>query len=102
MTSTIPPATRSLTRLVAELDKLLGEIHVELPPHAERRRLREQAGLSQAQFSRSMGVAERNVCNWEHPDRPEPTRTHRLLYRVALMRLAEQATSPMPAGQAEK
>lgn len=86
MTSTIPPPLRSLMRLFEELD-------AELPPHAERVRIRKEAGLSQRRLSIALGVAERNVCNWEKADAPEPTPDHRLRYRVMLEQLRERASS---------
>ena len=83
MTSTLPPALRGLARLLEEVD-------TQLPPHAERVRIRKDAGLSQRALSLALGVAERNVCNWEKADAPEPTARHRLLYRVALQELARR------------
>lgn len=88
MTTTLPPAMRGLTKLVHELEKILEEVDAELPPHAERRRIRVEAGLSQAALSRCMGVADRNVCNWEDPAKPEPAQAHRLVYQIALLQLA--------------
>jgi transcriptional regulator with XRE-family HTH domain len=67
--------------------QLFAEIDNPLPPHAERVRIRRDAGLSQRALSIALGVAERNVCNWEKPDAPEPTPTHKALYRLALEEL---------------
>lgn len=64
----------------------------ELPPPAERRAIREKAGLSQRGFALAMGVKERNLCNWEDPQGSEPTLAHRLVYRMALDIIRDRTT----------
>lgn len=93
MTSTIPPAIRGILQLLEELE-------AELPPPAERRRIREAAGLSQRRLSLALGVCERNVCNWEKEKADggnNPTRDNRLRYRLMLDQLRERAEAKQVA-----
>lgn len=62
-----------------------------LPIHSERRRIRTSAGWSQDRLARHLGVAQRNICNWEKPAASEPTPVHRTLYRLALRELERLA-----------
>jgi transcriptional regulator with XRE-family HTH domain len=63
----------------------------ELPVHAERRRIRTAAGWSQARLACHLGVAQRNIGNWEKSGAPKPTPIHRALYRTALRELERLA-----------
>lgn len=85
MTSTIPPSLARLAPLFQELDD------PELPPYAERRRIRRAAGWTQARLANHLGVAQRNICNWETVGASKPTPIHRALYRVALRELERLA-----------
>ena len=85
MTSTIPPSLRRLVPLFRELDD------PDLPCHGERRRIRSAAGWSQQRLAEHLGVAQRNISNWERVGMPSPTPIHRALYRLALKELEQRA-----------
>lgn len=85
MTVTLPPSLERLIPLFQELDD------DELPSHAERRRIRSAAGWSQARLAMHLGVAQRNIGNWERQGASEPTRANRILYRHALRELERLA-----------
>lgn len=85
MTSTLPPSLQRLVPLFHELDD------PALPCHRERLRIRVAAGWSQLLLARHLGVAQRNISNWERPGMPEPTPIHRALYRLALKELERRA-----------
>jgi hypothetical protein len=85
MTSTLPPSLERLVPLFRELD----DDH--LPPHAERRRIRRAAGWTQTRLAERLGVAQRNICNWERAEASQPTPIHRALYRVALREMERHA-----------
>ena len=59
----------------------------ELPDPAERRRLREAAGLSVIELARQMGVAHITVSRWENGQDPK-SGVYRRLYSDALNQLA--------------
>ncbi|MHB8465046.1 MAG: helix-turn-helix domain-containing protein, partial [Acidimicrobiales bacterium] len=56
-----------------------------LPPPAERRAIRERAGLTQQDFGDALGVDRATVCRWEAGRRPE--RPHLGAYVRLLQRL---------------
>jgi DNA-binding transcriptional regulator YiaG len=75
------------------LDELLVRVRSrrQLPPPAERRRIRETAGVSQRELALALGVSWTAVQRWEQGASP---RTHIDEYATALARLSEAAPSP--------
>ncbi|MFI9176095.1 telomere-associated protein Tap [Streptomyces lincolnensis] len=83
--------------LLSNVDALLEQVaQDDLPPPAERRRLREAAGLSQAQIAKALDTRREAVGNWE-AGRTEP----RPPQRAAYARLLEKLTERFPAPEAE-
>jgi DNA-binding transcriptional regulator YiaG len=60
----------------------------ELPAVAERRRIREAAGVSQRELAKALGVSWTAIQRWEAGARP---RTHVAEYAEALEKLASLA-----------
>jgi transcriptional regulator with XRE-family HTH domain len=60
-----------------------------LPPAAERARIRQAVGLTQAEIAMVLGVDRTTVCRWERGNR-QPRRTHLDKYVALLERLAEE------------
>ncbi|WUH88788.1 helix-turn-helix transcriptional regulator [Streptomyces sp. NBC_00433] len=83
--------------LFGAVDELLERVAAAeaLPPPAERRRLREAAGLSQAQVAKAVDTRREAVGNWES-GRTEP----RPPQRAAYARLLEGLAARFPAPQA--
>ncbi|MEU6120224.1 helix-turn-helix transcriptional regulator, partial [Streptomyces sp. NPDC047117] len=80
--------------LFRAVDALLEEVAQDpLPDPAERRRLREAAGLSQAQIAKALETRREAVGNWE-AGRSEP----RPPKRAAYARLLERLAARFPAG----
>jgi transcriptional regulator with XRE-family HTH domain len=69
------------------LDELVDRVRSrrELPIAAERRRIREAAGVSQRELARALGVSWTAIQRWEAGARP---RTRVVEYAEALERLA--------------
>nr|WP_079161039.1 helix-turn-helix domain-containing protein [Streptomyces fodineus] len=89
----------SQDELFAAVDELLaGE--PELPPPAERARLREAAGITQARLAQVLRTSTQTVKNWENGrSEPRPPRREayrRLLEGWAAKHPAEPATEPVP------
>ncbi|KUN00275.1 transcriptional regulator [Streptomyces yokosukanensis] len=92
--------------LFSAVDALLEEVaQNDLPSPAERRRLREAAGLSQTQVAAALATRRETVASWES-GRNEPRPPQRAAYARFLERLAErfpaspqetQTTPPAPA-----
>ncbi|MEV6536010.1 helix-turn-helix domain-containing protein [Streptomyces sp. NPDC051639] len=83
--------------LFSAVDALLEVVaQDELPEPAERRRLREAAGLSQAQIATAMGTRREAVGNWES-GRTEPRPPQRAAYARLLEGLATRFPAPAPA-----
>ncbi|MFF7705319.1 telomere-associated protein Tap [Streptomyces lydicus] len=81
--------------LFSAVDALLEQVaHEDLPPPAERKRLREAAGLSQAQIATALGARREAVGNWE-AGRTEPRPPKRAAYARLLEGLATRF--PIPA-----
>lgn len=83
-----------------DVDELLARVRARrsLPPAAERRRIREAAGVSQRELARALGVSWTAVYRWEQGSRP---RTHAAEYgRVLaeLKTLAPETRAPALAG----
>ncbi|MFF5827271.1 helix-turn-helix transcriptional regulator, partial [Streptomyces bacillaris] len=84
--------------LFSAVDALLEEAAREdLPAPAERRRLREAAGLSQAQIAKALETRREAVGNWE-AGRTEP----RSAKRAAYARLLEGLAARFPASAADE
>ncbi|MGW2051988.1 telomere-associated protein Tap [Streptomyces sp. NPDC001858] len=84
--------------LLSNVDALLEQVaQDDLPPPAERRRLREAAGLSQAQVAKALDTRREAVGNWE-AGRTEPRPPQRAAYAKLLEKLAERF--PAPDGEA--
>ncbi|MFG1809710.1 telomere-associated protein Tap [Streptomyces sp. NPDC049040] len=83
--------------LFSAVDALLEEVAASeaLPPPAERRRLREAAGLSQAQIARAVDTRREAVGNWE-AGRTEPRPPQRAAYARLLEGLAARFPAPAP------
>ncbi len=58
--------------------------HHSLPPPAERRRIREAAGLSQSDVALALGVSSPTVWRWEQEPGFSP-RSHRVLAEYAYL-----------------
>ncbi|MFF7199141.1 telomere-associated protein Tap [Streptomyces sp. NPDC088197] len=91
--------------LFSAVDALLEQVPAgDLPPPAERRRLREAAGLSQTQIATALGTRREAVGNWE-AGRTEPRPPQRAAYARLLEGLAAQfptpETPPAPTPQAQ-
>lgn len=67
-------------------------VRLRLPPPAERRRLRQRAGLSQLVIGRTLGVSAVTVCRWERGART-PSRRLAPLYADVLDRLARDVAN---------
>lgn len=82
------------TALFASVDALLEQAAApdDLPAPAERKRLREAAGLSQDQVSKALNVRRETVTGWE-AGRTEP----RPPKRAAYARLLDGLTARFPA-----
>ncbi|MDD1059685.1 helix-turn-helix domain-containing protein, partial [Streptomyces cocklensis] len=83
--------------LFSAVDALLEEVAAAevLPPPAERRRLREAAGLSQAQIAHAVDTRREAVGNWES-GRTEPRSPQRAAYARLLEGLAARFPAPAP------
>ncbi|MFE2413464.1 telomere-associated protein Tap [Kitasatospora sp. NPDC059408] len=82
------------------IDALLAEVdEEELPPPAERKRLRRAAKLTRARVAERVGVREETVWTWE-TGRSEPRPPQRGDYARLLRGLAERFPAPAPAAQA--
>ncbi|MDX3069013.1 helix-turn-helix transcriptional regulator, partial [Streptomyces sp. ND04-05B] len=85
--------------LFSAVDALLEQVaQDDLPPPAERKRLREAAGLSQTQVATATGTRREAVGNWES-GRTEPRPPQRAAYARLLEGLA--ARFPAPVGEEE-
>ncbi|MFI0898337.1 telomere-associated protein Tap [Streptomyces sp. NPDC020983] len=83
--------------LFSAVDALLEQVPSDdLPPPAERRRLREAAGLSQAQVAAALGTRREAVGNWEG-GKTEPRAPQRAAYARLLEGLAARFPAPEPA-----
>ncbi|MBY8888964.1 helix-turn-helix transcriptional regulator [Streptomyces sp. PTM05] len=81
-------------QLFSAVDALLEEVSQgELPTPAERKRLREAAGLSQAQVARALETRREAVGGWES-GRTEPRPPHRAAYARLLEGLAARYPAP--------
>ncbi|MEW2467961.1 helix-turn-helix transcriptional regulator [Streptomyces sp. NPDC046994] len=85
----------SQEELFASVDALLAE-EPQLPPPAERTRLREAAGITQARMAKAMGVTEQTVKNWEN-GRSTPTQVRLEAYQRLLNGWAERHPAPAAA-----
>ncbi|MFI1293387.1 telomere-associated protein Tap [Streptomyces sp. NPDC020792] len=84
--------------LFSAVDALLEQVaQDDLPPPAERKRLREAAGLSQAQIAKALDARREAVGNWE-TGKTEPRPPKRAAYARLLEGLA--ARFPAPASDA--
>ncbi|NJP48129.1 telomere-associated protein Tap [Actinacidiphila epipremni] len=81
--------------LFGAVDALLDEVAAgqTLPPPAERKRLREAAGLSQAQVAKAVDTRREAVGNWE-AGRTEPRPPQRAAYARLLEGLAARFPAP--------
>ncbi len=87
-------------QLFSAVDALLEQVaQDELPAPAERRRLREAAGLSQAQIANALNARREAVGNWE-TGKTEPRPPKRAAYARLLEKLAERFPAPAPAADA--
>ncbi|MGW7821823.1 telomere-associated protein Tap [Streptomyces puniciscabiei] len=84
-------------QLFSAVDALLEQVDQDdLPAPAERRRLREAAGLSQAQVATALKTRRETVASWEAGQR-EPRPPQRAAYARLLEKLAERFPTPEPA-----
>jgi len=88
--------------LFSAVDALLEQIAQDpLPPPAERKRLREAAGLSQDQVAKALGSRRESVGNWEsgrsEPRPPKRAAYARLLEGLAARFAPEEAAPEAPA-----
>lgn len=80
--------------LFSAVDALLEQVaQDDLPPPAERKRLREAAGLSQTQVAKATGTRREAVGNWES-GRTEPRPPQRAAYARLLDGLATRFPAP--------
>jgi DNA-binding transcriptional regulator YiaG len=89
--------TDSLTGSKPKVDELLERVRARrvLPPAAERRRIREQAGVSQHEVAKALGVSWTAVYRWEQGSRP---REHEAAYAELLAELQRIASVAPPEG----
>ena len=88
--------------LFSAVDALLEQIPSDdLPPPAERRRLREAAGLSQSQVATALGTRREAVGNWE-AGRTDPRPPQRAAYARLLEGLAQRFPAPAPQPPAQE
>ncbi|MEW9513880.1 helix-turn-helix domain-containing protein [Streptomyces bacillaris] len=82
------------------VESLLEEARLtaEMPPPAERLRLREAAGLTRAQVATACGVSRGTVQNWEREGGSDPVPPGRLPYLRLLRGLAEIHPAPAAPG----
>ncbi|MGW5353341.1 telomere-associated protein Tap, partial [Streptomyces sp. NPDC004031] len=82
--------------LFSAVDALLEQVPADdLPPSAERRRLREAAGLSQTQVATALGTRRETVGSWEAGTR-DPRPPQRAAYARLLEGLAQRFPTPDP------
>ncbi|MEU9502442.1 helix-turn-helix transcriptional regulator [Streptomyces sp. NPDC048196] len=82
-------------QLFNAVDALLQQVaQDDLPPPAERKRLREAAGLSQAQIATALNARREAVSNWEL-GKTEPRPPKRAAYARLLEGLAERFPAPL-------
>ncbi len=90
----------SQDELFAAVDELLAGEPELPPPSAERARLREAAGITQARLAQVLRTSTQTVKNWENGrSEPRPPRREaylRLLEGWAAKHPAEPATEPVP------
>ncbi|MGW9400641.1 telomere-associated protein Tap [Streptomyces sp. NPDC055642] len=87
--------------LLSNVEALLEQVaQDDLPPPAERRRLREAAGLSQAQIAKALDTRREAVGNWE-AGRTAPRPPQRAAYARLLEKLAERFPAPEPEAPGE-
>ncbi|WDI23354.1 helix-turn-helix transcriptional regulator (plasmid) [Streptomyces enissocaesilis] len=80
--------------LFSAVDALLEQVaQNDLPSPAERRRLRDAAGLSQAQIAKVLDTRRETVASWES-GRNEPRPPQRAAYARLLEKLAERFPAP--------
>ncbi|MGY4965126.1 telomere-associated protein Tap [Streptomyces sp. 900105245] len=80
--------------LFSAVDALLEQVTQEdLPPVAERKRLREAAGLTQTQVAAALGTRRETVASWES-GRNEPRPPQRAAYARLLEKLADRFPAP--------
>ncbi|MFE1786175.1 helix-turn-helix transcriptional regulator, partial [Streptomyces sp. NPDC059506] len=83
--------------LFASVDALLARVdQPDLPPPAERERLRRAAGLTQEQIAAALGVRRATVVNWES-GKAEPRPPRREAYIRLLDGLAARYPAPAAA-----
>ncbi|MGV9419938.1 telomere-associated protein Tap [Streptomyces sp. NPDC003674] len=80
-------------QLFSAVDALLEQVAQDLPGPAERRRLREAAGLTQTQIAAALKTRRETVANWEL-GKTEPRPPQRAAYARLLEKLAERFPSP--------
>ncbi|MGW0931044.1 telomere-associated protein Tap [Streptomyces sp. NPDC002644] len=86
-------------QLFSAVDALLEQVaQNDLPAPAERKRLREAAGLSQAQVAAALNTRRETVASWES-GRNEPRPPQRAAYARLLERLAERFPTPGAAAE---
>lgn len=90
MTNLAKLAYVSTTQQIAELVSERVRVHAELPPPAERRRLRKAAGLSQSELARIVGVSTAAIGHYETGLRNTP-KGERLDRYVAALRALREA-----------
>ena len=84
--------------LFSAVDALLEHVPTDdLPPPAERKRLREAAGLSQTHIATALGTRREAVGNWE-AGRTEPRHPQRAAYARLLEGLAARFPAPATDG----
>lgn len=87
--------------LFSAVDALLDQVpHDPLPPPAERKRLREAAGLSQEQVAKALQTRRESIGNWE-AGRSEPRPPKRAAYAKLLEGLAARFPDPAMTDAAE-
>jgi Helix-turn-helix domain len=80
---------------MSSVDDLLASLGPDLPPPAERKRLREAAGLTRPQLAQALGVHHDAVRRWEAGD--DPRQPQRGEYARLLAGLAQRYPAPAPA-----
>ncbi|MEU3188677.1 helix-turn-helix domain-containing protein [Streptomyces sp. NPDC006923] len=84
-------------QLFSAVDALLEQVaQDDLPSPVERKRLRETAGLSQAQVATALNTRRETVASWES-GKNEPRPPQRAAYARLLEKLSERFPAPAPA-----
>jgi DNA-binding transcriptional regulator YiaG len=85
--------------MIEALDALLSSVQkTDLPPPADRARIRKAAGVSQEAFGKVLGVTRLTISMWEQ-GKTEPSGKNRQEYIRALQHIADRFGLPWKEGE---